>query len=158
MEEFEVKGATDRPNILSIGRYEFLVEDIVPHISQNQNTCAKITIRVGGLSKTFFLVTVPKGKATDRDWRQFLYAIGIRRAEKSFKVRKEEIIGKKGLVDVGLKERKNKDGTVNTENSFKNFLPLDAGEEAPIGDILPEKLEEVEEVPVPVKKDILEEI
>jgi len=121
---------TDLPssNILEKGRYQVEVIDISSFTSKNDNKCNKAILRTDDK----FILTdylLAEGKMKWK-WSQFLYAIGIRR-KGSFTITKDKIVGLKCLVDVGVRERVNDDGTTVKENRIYSYSPVEQ-ETAPI--------------------------
>lgn len=109
----EVTKGTDKPvsNILDPGRYKFKIIDAVKHVSNRGNECLKVTIEVEGIFLKDYPSIEPK-----KDWRlrNLLHAVGIRRSGR-FMLNEEELKGKTGLVDIGVRRR-----AINEEGDFVN--------------------------------------
>jgi len=136
-DEFEVTGSTDSPssNVLEKGRYPFEVISIDHHTAVSSgNKSAKVILMVEGLRIRDFL---PFEGVMVWKWKQFLFSIGIRDKRKKFIVKKELIVGKKGLVDVGVKDSTYNDGTIMKENMVRSYSPIKE-EVAPIKGVEPE--------------------
>ena len=129
-ETFEVNGSTDAPvsNLLEKGRYKFKVKSIVNHTARTGNKCAKVEMIVNDKKLTDFLIL--NGQMSWK-WRQFLHAIDIRNKATKFEVSKDNIEGREGLVDIGIKTRTYDDNSTAQENTTISYSPIEE-EEAPI--------------------------
>jgi len=136
-DEFEVTGSTDSPssNVLEKGRYPFEVLSIEHHTAASSgNKSNKVVLMVEGLRIRDYL---PVEGVMIWKWKQFLYSIGIRDKRKKFIVKKELMVGKKGLVDIGVKDSSYGDGTSGKENMVRSYSPI-KDEVAPIKGVEPE--------------------
>jgi len=136
MVDFEVYGSTDQPssNLLPAGRYQFTVLEIDKFSSKKGNPCVKVKIDVEGYHLTDIICIAEK---LDWRWRQFLYAIGIRRSSKYFKVANTEIIGKTAMVDIVQRDRELEDGSTVPENRIRMYSSIEE-QVAPVKGIEPE--------------------
>ena len=136
-ESFDVNGSTDAPvsNVLEKGRYSFKVKDITSFISKAGNNCIKVILSFDG--KLINDTLMQEGQMSYK-WRQFLYAIGIRKKATNFSVPKSKIVGAQGLADVGVKDRVLDDGSTVKENRISSYSPI-SQEVAPIKGVEPEE-------------------
>lgn len=137
-EMFEVFGSTDLPmsNVLEKGRYKFMIKDISNFVSQAGNRCIKVTLDIDG--KKIFDNLMPEGKMAWK-WNQLLFSIGIRQKGTHFTIPKSKIVGKEGLVDIGVKDRALDDGSIIKENKVNSYSPIEQ-EVAPIKGVEPEDM------------------
>jgi hypothetical protein len=134
--DFDVYGSTDQANsnLLPAGRYQFTVVEINDFLSKKGNFCVKVKLDIETYHLTDIICIAEK---IDWRWRQFLYAIGIRRPDKHFKISQEEIVGKTGMVDVVQKDRELDDGTSILENRIRMYSPIEE-QVAPVAGVEPE--------------------
>jgi len=135
-ETFEVHGSTDLPvsNLLEKRRYEFEVTEVSNFTSAKGNRCAKLSLAIEGKKITDILLL--EGKM-EWKWRQFLFAIGIRDRRTDFSVGRSAIVGKKGLVDVGVRDRVMEDGVIVKDNTIRSYSPIQSPS-APVAGVEPE--------------------
>ena len=123
----EVYGSTDQPatNVLEPGRYKFQVKQIVRQWqSKKGNPCIEVEFIVG--ERTIKDTFVTAGKF-DYRYRNFLFAIGIRKAVKkgeSFTISESEINGKQAMMDVAKVNEIFDDGFEYPTNKVRMYSPI----------------------------------
>jgi hypothetical protein len=134
--EIEINDWKNQPesNCLEKGRYPFKVLEVVNTnhvVPSTGNICFVVDIMVDGWKKIrcYLVKHDGNGKKTrgSHMYTNFLYAIGIRNQNKSFKVKLSQIVGGEGLCDVIVKS----DGT---DNYVQNFSAIEQPS-APINDV-----------------------
>ena len=118
-------------NLLEKGRYPFEVEKIKNHTGP-ATMGVWLDVRVEGKLITDYLtISDLQGKKTQWSWKwnQFLFSIGFRNPNKRFEFTTKDVVGKKGLCDVSVKEEK---------NIITHFSPVEEAT-APLTDVPPEE-------------------
>lgn len=111
-------------DVLEPGRYKFKVLDVKPVTSKSGRKCARVVLELStnaGTVRRFDTICLER--RYDWRWRQFLFAIGIRR-KGEFKLTREEIIGREGWADIVQKERSIAGG-VKVVDSIRAYYPTD---------------------------------
>jgi hypothetical protein len=120
-EEYDVQGSTEvDPRLIPAGRFKFEVIKSEGFTSRAGNPCTRVFLKLSN-DRRIEDVFVRRGKIEWR-WRQFLWAVEIRRSPKgaqTFTVTASEMIGKTGMVDIIIKE----EIPGQPENSIRNYSP-----------------------------------
>lgn len=120
-----------KSNIIEKGRYEFEVLDIENKTSNSGNDCVRITFKLNN-GRIWTPLNMPtKIHPGKRLWNNFLFSIGLRGRGKKLEFTRSQIIGKKGLIDIGVKKN---DLSGNNENKITDFAPIGTND-APIKDV-----------------------
>ncbi len=138
MVEIPTHGSTDQPasNLIPKGRYELEVIALTSYTTKSKFKAAVIvSLLLDGKFKSSDLMVVEEG--SDWRWKQFLYAIGVRRklarGEKVFNVTDEDVIGKKAFCDVIVDE----EDPENPRNRISRYIPSDK-KDVPASGVKPE--------------------
>lgn len=142
-------------DVLEPGRYKFKVLDVKPVTSKSGRKCARVVLELStnaGTVRRFDTICLER--KYDWRWRQFLFAIGIRK-KGEFKLTREEIIGREGWADIVQKERSIAGG-VKVVDTIRAYYPTDGV--VKMANVPPETNNEVSQVTEVEKVEEVEKV